>query len=74
MVKLLTWLSLKALESKLLAGAAFDVTPNENDFMNQKQDNASVDVKRLIQSDQLSVTTYCFLYKHSNKIWSNGFK
>lgn len=57
----------KALESKLLAGAAFDVTPNENDFMNQKQDITALpaDVKRLIEYDNFLLSPHIAFYTNT---------
>lgn len=54
----------KALQSGLLAGAAFDVAPNENDFMNQKQPTTKLpaDIQRLLQYDNFLLSPHIAFY------------
>lgn len=54
----------KALQSGLLAGAAFDVAPNENDFMNQKQPTKELpsDIQRLLQYDNFLLSPHIAFY------------
>lgn len=54
----------KALQSGLLAGAAFDVAPNENDFMNQKQPTTELpaDIQRLLQYDNFLLSPHIAFY------------
>lgn len=54
----------KTLQSGLLAGAAFDVAPNENDFMNQKQPTTKLpaDIQRLLQYDNFLLSPHIAFY------------
>lgn len=60
-----------ALEASLnagqLYGAAFDVTPNENDFMNQKQaiTDLPANIQRLTQLDNFYLSPHIAFYTNT---------
>ncbi|HCU43369.1 D-2-hydroxyacid dehydrogenase [Leuconostoc falkenbergense] len=56
-----------ALASGQLAGAAFDVTPNENDFMDQKQtvDELPENIQRLVAYDNFLLSPHIAFYTNT---------